>query len=451
MRNREVVDDFISQKRDPTDAEMFKWNINMVAYYKQRNEELVNKGKASSVQSKQIIKVDDVFQDDSGKWNIRGLNTFDKQKEVNKYIEEESLSICVVIETYLKAKSLQRIRDSIFEDWEWISNMKFCDKGCRIMLGWNTNVVNLNEAWVVLGDMNVTLAPNEYSSDISFMTGNMNKFKDCIINIEMKDVASSGLFYTWAKNLFKAKKRAFKFSNFIANKEEFLPLVKLMWEENLRVTGEVVNEELDDEIEMEDISEFVGLDHVGEEDVEIPNIGLNDTFLNKLVDGKYISDKDVGAKLDTNSSSSRNAEVEDSSVDERFKVKEGFSYPVHNPNLPWNEMAPLLGIKFEHPYQLKDCLINYEVANGYQLWYRRNDYRSISVLCGRNVKEGRCTGQKGKQKVVEVMGTPNSKSKQSKSPKGKSKSPKGKSKSPKKSQSPKTPKSPKATPNADVA
>ncbi|GJZ18222.1 splicing factor [Tanacetum coccineum] len=133
---------------------------------------------------------------------------------------------------------------------------------------------------------------------------------------------------------------------------------------------EVVDEELDDEIEMED-----------------------------LVDGKFISDKDFGAKVDTQSSSSRN--VDDSSVDNRFKVKEGFSYPVFNPNLPWNEMAPILGMKFEHPDQLKDCLINYGVANRYQLWYRRNDYRHISVLCGKNVKEGRCSSQKGKQKVVE--------------------------------------------------
>ncbi|GKD56767.1 hypothetical protein Tco_1290154, partial [Tanacetum coccineum] len=172
------------------------------------------------------------------------------------------------------------------------------------------------------------------------------------------------------------------------------------------VTEEVVNEELDDEIEMEDASEYVGLDHV-----------------------------DFGAKVDKPKSSSlRNGD--DSSVDDRYKVKEGFLYPVHNPNLSWNEMAPLLGMKFEHPDQLKDCLINYRVANGYQLWYRRNDYRNISVLCGKNVKGGRCSSQKGKQKVVEDIGTPNSKSKKGTS---------------KKSQSPKTPKSPIATPNADAA
>ncbi|GJS91878.1 hypothetical protein Tco_0774514 [Tanacetum coccineum] len=52
------------------------------------------------------------------------------------------------------------------------------------------------------------------------------------------------------------------------------------------------------------------------------------------------------------------------------------------------------------------------------------------------MKEGRCSSQKGKQKVVEDIGTPNSKSKKGTS---------------KKSQSPKTPKSPIATPNADAA
>nr|GEV42067.1 zinc finger BED domain-containing protein RICESLEEPER 2 [Tanacetum cinerariifolium] len=178
------------------------------------------------------------------------------------------------------------------------------------------------------------------------------------------------------------------------------------------VNEEVVGEELDDEIKMEDVSKFVGLDHVGEEDVELSNTGLNDIFLNMLVDGKFISDKDFGTKVDTQSSSSRN--VDDSFVDGRFKV-----------------------------------------ANGYQLWYRRNDYRNILVLCGKNVKEGRCPSHKGIQKVVEDIGTP----KLPKSKKGKSKksqSPKTLKtlktlKTPKTPKSPMTPKSPIATSNADAA
>ncbi|GJY20239.1 hypothetical protein Tco_0392805 [Tanacetum coccineum] len=57
----------------------------------------------------------------------------------------------------------------------------------------------------MLGDINVTLAPNEHSSGSSFMIGDMNEFRDCINNIEIEDVDSSGLFYTWTKNLFKVK------------------------------------------------------------------------------------------------------------------------------------------------------------------------------------------------------------------------------------------------------
>ncbi|GKC40721.1 hypothetical protein Tco_1053105, partial [Tanacetum coccineum] len=92
----------------------------------------------------------------------------------------------------------------------------------------------------------------------------------------------------------------------------------------------VVEEELD-EIDSEDITNYVGVEYVGEEDVIILNIGINDTFLNKLVDGNCL----------------RKDKVEDKEVDNKFKVKEGVIYHVHDPNEPWNVMTPLLGMKFE--------------------------------------------------------------------------------------------------------
>ncbi|GJT67990.1 hypothetical protein Tco_1019470 [Tanacetum coccineum] len=167
--------------------------------------------------------------------------------------------------------------------------------------------------------------------------------------------------------------------------------------EGVTASEEVVN----DEIEIEDISEFVGSEQVVEEDVVIPNIGLNDRFLNKLVNYKYISDKDVGASLGINSSSSRDVEVEDSSVDNIYKVKEGVSY---------------------------------------------HEYCSF-------VKEGRCSNKKGKQKVDENICTPNSKS-MSKAKQIKSSKSKSKSNSPKTPELPKTPKSsktPKVTHNTDAS
>ncbi|GKC52700.1 hypothetical protein Tco_1075445, partial [Tanacetum coccineum] len=37
-------------------------------------------------------------------------------------------------------------------------------------------------------------------------------------------------------------------------------------------------------------------------------------------------------------------------------------------------------------------LTNYEVVNGYQLWYKRNDWRQVLVYCGRDVQACRCVG-----------------------------------------------------------
>ncbi|GJX33003.1 RNA-directed DNA polymerase, eukaryota, reverse transcriptase zinc-binding domain protein [Tanacetum coccineum] len=60
-------------------------------------------------------------------------------------------------------------------------------------------------AWIMMGDINVTLSLNEHSSGGSSMTGDMNEFKDYINLIEIEDIASSGLFFTWTKNLFNTK------------------------------------------------------------------------------------------------------------------------------------------------------------------------------------------------------------------------------------------------------
>ena len=52
-----------------------------------------------------------------GSWNIRGLSTSDKQKEVRNFIREEKLSMCAVLETHLKQKNLNKIANSIFGPW----------------------------------------------------------------------------------------------------------------------------------------------------------------------------------------------------------------------------------------------------------------------------------------------------------------------------------------------
>ena len=66
-------------------------------------------------------------------------------------------------------------------------------------------------------------------------------------------------------------------------------------------------------------------------------------------------------------------------------------------------MVPILGMKFEDHEQMKIMLANYAVANGYQLWYKRNDYKSLLALCGRNVSEGRCASKVDRRKSVALQ------------------------------------------------
>ncbi|GKB55398.1 hypothetical protein Tco_0906151 [Tanacetum coccineum] len=161
------------------------------------------------------------------------------------------------------------------------------------------------------------------------------------------------------------------------------------------------DDELSD-VEMEDITGYGASDFVGEDDEVIPNRSINDPFLNKLCNGSYINDftdKSDGGESSQPSAKELEIDSDDEYVDKNFKLVDGVIYPESDPKLSWNEMKPTLGLRFEHPDELKECMTNYGVANGYQLLYRRNDYRSLFVLCGRELGEGRSGGKKGKKRA----------------------------------------------------
>ncbi|GJU75164.1 RNA-directed DNA polymerase, eukaryota, reverse transcriptase zinc-binding domain protein [Tanacetum coccineum] len=97
---------------------------------------------------------------------------------------------------------LANVCSKVFRSWDWTSNANFCPKGCRIILGWNADVVSLlhvvqNSPWVLMGDFNVALNMEDVSSGSSMLNSPMSDFKDCVANIEVLDVNCSGLHYTW--------------------------------------------------------------------------------------------------------------------------------------------------------------------------------------------------------------------------------------------------------------
>ncbi|GKE52376.1 hypothetical protein Tco_1487532, partial [Tanacetum coccineum] len=93
-------------------------------------------------------------------------------KELVKPAETTMNNSSGVLETHIKAKGLNKTSDRIFGTWEWYSNLNFYDKGYRIMVGikrrglWKDlqmkKRIVRDRAWIMMGDINVTMVPNEH-------------------------------------------------------------------------------------------------------------------------------------------------------------------------------------------------------------------------------------------------------------------------------------------------
>nr|GEW90531.1 RNA-directed DNA polymerase, eukaryota, reverse transcriptase zinc-binding domain protein [Tanacetum cinerariifolium] len=44
----------------------------------------------------------------------------------------------------LKSKKVDKVCEKVYGRWNWITNMRYCNKGCRIMIGWNEDQVSIS-------------------------------------------------------------------------------------------------------------------------------------------------------------------------------------------------------------------------------------------------------------------------------------------------------------------
>ncbi|GJZ17779.1 hypothetical protein Tco_0553902 [Tanacetum coccineum] len=116
----------------------------------------------------------------------------------------------------------------------------------------------------------------------------------------------------------------------------------------------------------DEIEEFDDIDfHTkGEENVVIKNLTTHDLFLNKLC-GNNEMFKDYLDESVLETEGEALDDPDDAHIDPIHKAQKGVTYPKHDPTIPWNKMTPVLGMRCEHPEQLKQALANYGVANGY--------------------------------------------------------------------------------------
>ncbi|GJX69407.1 RNA-directed DNA polymerase, eukaryota, reverse transcriptase zinc-binding domain protein [Tanacetum coccineum] len=144
---KEIMDKFVKNQRQPTIEDSSKWTAGMFKYFKELwKSKWIN----------ECPDEEDIFDEVNGfskkiaAWNVRGMCNRDMQKDVKKLIRDENLSICVVLETHIKEKKINKI----------------CD--------------------FVLGG--------------SCKTSDMIYFQECHEHIQVEDLNSSGIHFTWIQS-----------------------------------------------------------------------------------------------------------------------------------------------------------------------------------------------------------------------------------------------------------
>ncbi|GJX63172.1 RNA-directed DNA polymerase, eukaryota, reverse transcriptase zinc-binding domain protein [Tanacetum coccineum] len=126
--------------------------------------------------------------------------------------------------SHIKDSNLQRLCSLVFRHWDWTSNGAWCNKGTRIIMGWNRNdvdvvVIDQNDQytdrrslwmslckhtsyirkrpWSIMGDFNASLFIDESTACSSKVDIAMREFRDCVDVMEMSDVQCTGLQFTW--------------------------------------------------------------------------------------------------------------------------------------------------------------------------------------------------------------------------------------------------------------
>lgn len=183
-------------------------------------------------------------------WNVRGFNQPFKRKEVWDLIRENNVGICCILETHVNKRKVGSVFNKMFRNWSWISNSELCNKGSRIVLGWDENFFEVmmlfstdqvihclvtqkvsrqnffcsfvyaandhvprrklwhsleifsqlvgESPWVILGDFNATLKADEVAGGVIGRSPAMEEFRECINKLEVMDLHFTGMRYTWA-------------------------------------------------------------------------------------------------------------------------------------------------------------------------------------------------------------------------------------------------------------
>ncbi|XP_071687068.1 uncharacterized protein [Rutidosis leptorrhynchoides] len=212
---------------------------------------------ATNEKSYSVLGANEIEGIDPASWNIRGMCQVDKQKEVAKFIKDEHLCMCAVIETHLKPGNINKACQNVFKHWNWASNVVLSPNSCRIIVGWNNNVIN---SMILQVDRQVILCLVESIDKkikfyCSYVYGsNSGKERKSTLKKLDRIMCNNDFFSTYPQargiflpymvsdhspsllnipNCLVKRKRSFRFMNHVTCKDEFLSVVEQAWKEQV--------------------------------------------------------------------------------------------------------------------------------------------------------------------------------------------------------------------------
>ncbi|XP_035832931.1 uncharacterized protein LOC118481782 [Helianthus annuus] len=211
----------------------------------------VDADSGASVKKPDMNNVDSEDEEVQEVYNETNDFILDGTKEVRQAVNDFNLSLCVILESHVDVGKLGKVCKSVFRSWDWTSNGGCCDKGTRIIIGWNPNIFDVmvlaqcpqvmhiqlvfkldnktvfcsfvyaanyyvsrkelwhslsmhkalvgNKPWCILGDFNTALNIEDSSMGTSSVSTGMRDFQDCVDDIEVVDINRMGIHFTWSQ------------------------------------------------------------------------------------------------------------------------------------------------------------------------------------------------------------------------------------------------------------
>ncbi|CAI9283210.1 unnamed protein product [Lactuca saligna] len=132
----------------------------------------------------------------------------------------------------------------------------------------------------------------------------------------------------------------------------------------------------------DDYRRFLDAAHGNEGKINVYIDHYNDSVLDWIEEEKEEKSVDSESSDEDKDSVMSDALSVDHEPDEEImEPKKPSIYPFHDSTQKWDTMQPILGMRFCNPQELKQLVSNYAVANGFNLWYEKNDKTRLLVRC----------------------------------------------------------------------